>query len=169
MPFLVKTKHKWCQPAVWDSACRVHVWMSFNPSAVSGKRLKRLHLVLPPNTTHADPALLVLIPLPHFCLQFATKQCKYDSCCGVLDMFACTMDGMSSGKTGHDPRQVHIEVWDGLKGGWDASRGWDLLVYTLVPCQQAHMTDTACLLRASCFKRRSSFRACSVWHFFFFF
>lgn len=44
----------------------------------------------------------------------------------------------------------------------------DIVVNTLVPCQQAQMTDTACLLQASCFKRRSSLRAYPEWCFFFF-
>ncbi len=67
--------------------------------------------------------------------------------------------------------------WDELRehGSWSTSGTWvkwrmgchtDVVVNTLVPCQQAQMKDTACLLRASCFKRRSSLRACSVWHFF---
>lgn len=72
--------------------------------------------------------------------------------------------------------------WDELRehGSWSTSGTYggvrwvkwrmgchtDVVVNTLVPCQQAQMTDTACLLRASCFKRRSSLRACSVWHFF---
>lgn len=156
----------WCQPAVWESACRVPVRMSFNPSAIRGKRLKRPHSVLAP--IQHMPTLLSRFPssaIPFILfLQSPTMQVWFmlwDSEC------------VSMHNRWDELREHGSWSTSGIYGGvrcvkWRMGCHTDVVVNTLVPCQQAQMTDTACLLRASCFKRRSSLRACSVWHFFFF-
>lgn len=125
------------------------------------------HIQFWPQCNTCQPCSPGSHPLPSHSSYFYNRlQCKYD-------FMLWDSECVSMHNRWDELREHGSWSTSGIYGGvrcvkWRMGCHTDVVVNTLVPCQQAQMTDTACLLRASCFKRRSSLRACSVWHFFFF-